>query len=97
MQEMQVRSPGSGRSPGVGKGNPVQYFLPVHFHGQRSLVGYSPGGCKRVGHEGGTGQELEVGVTVCRLSLGAVNGESSLGVVCGFLVSLASLVMQQGL
>ena len=33
-------TPGSGRSPGVGDGNPV--FLPGKFHGQRSLVGYSP-------------------------------------------------------
>ena len=26
-------------------------FLPGKFHGQRSLVGYSPLGCKRVGHD----------------------------------------------
>ena len=32
--------PGSGRSFGEGNGNPV--FLPGKFHGQRSLVGYSP-------------------------------------------------------
>ena len=32
--------PGSGRSPGEGNGNPLQ------FQGQRSLVGYSPRGCK---------------------------------------------------
>ena len=35
--------PGSGRSPGV---EPVPVFLPGKFHGQRSLEGYSPGGCK---------------------------------------------------
>ena len=34
--------PGWGRSTGVGKGNPV--FSPGKSHGQRSLVGYSPGG-----------------------------------------------------
>ena len=33
---------GLGRSPGVGNGNP----LPGKFHGQRSLTGYSPWGCK---------------------------------------------------
>ena len=33
--------PGSGRSPGVGDGRPP-VFLPGEFHGQRSLVGYSP-------------------------------------------------------
>ena len=38
--------PGSGRSPGEGNGNPLWYFLPGKFHGQRSLVGYSPWGHK---------------------------------------------------
>ena len=32
--------PGSGRSPGRGNGNPLQYF-PGESHGQRSLAGYS--------------------------------------------------------
>ena len=37
--------PGLGRSPGEGTGyTPV--FLPGEFHGQRSLVGCSPQGCK---------------------------------------------------
>ena len=34
--------PGSGRSPGVRNGNPTPVFLPGKFHGQRSLMGYSP-------------------------------------------------------
>ena len=38
--------PGSGRSPGGGNGNPL-VFLPRKFHGWRSLVGYSPWGCKQ--------------------------------------------------
>ena len=38
--------PGSRRSPGGGNGNPLQHFLPGKFHGQRSLVGYSPWGRK---------------------------------------------------
>ena len=39
--------PGLGRSPGKGNGNPLQYsFLPGKFHGWKSLVGYSPWGCK---------------------------------------------------
>ena len=37
--------PGSGRSPGGGHGNPL-VFLPGESHGQRSLVGYRPWGCK---------------------------------------------------
>ena len=42
--------PGSERSPGVGNGNSFQsVFLPGKFHGQRSLVGYSPQGCKELG------------------------------------------------
>jgi len=35
---------GSGRPSGEGNGNPV--FLPGEFHGQRSLAGYCPWGCK---------------------------------------------------
>ena len=34
--------PGSRRSSGGGNGNPLQVLLPGKFHGQRSLVGYSP-------------------------------------------------------
>ena len=34
--------PGRGRSPG--EGNPPSVILPGDFHGQRSLVGYSPWG-----------------------------------------------------
>ena len=34
--------PGSGRSPGVGNGNPLQCSYLKNPHGQRSLGGYSP-------------------------------------------------------
>ena len=37
-----VLIPGLGRSPGVGNGNLLQYSCLEKFHGQRSLVGYSP-------------------------------------------------------
>ena len=40
--------PGSGRSAGKGNGNPFQYFLPGKFHGQRSLVSYSPWDCQKL-------------------------------------------------
>ena len=40
--------PGSGRSPGEGNSNPLQYYLPGKSHGQRSLVGYSPWGRKEL-------------------------------------------------
>ena len=42
--------PGLGRSPGGGHGNPLQYSFLQNPHGQRSLAGYSPWGC-RVGHD----------------------------------------------
>ena len=38
--------PGSGRSPGEGNGNPLQYSCLEKSHGRRSLVGYSPRGRK---------------------------------------------------
>ena len=40
--------PESGRSSGVGNGKwkPTAVFLTGEFHGQRSMVGYSPWGCK---------------------------------------------------
>ena len=41
--------PGLGRSPGRGHGNPLQYSCLENPHGQRSLPGYSPWGCKELG------------------------------------------------
>ena len=38
--------PGSGRSPRGGHRNPLQYSCLENPHGQRSLAGYSPWGCK---------------------------------------------------
>ena len=40
--------PELGRSPGGGHGNPLQYSCQENPHGQRSLVGYSPWGCKEL-------------------------------------------------
>ena len=37
--------PGLGRSFGEGDGNP-KVFLPGESHGQRTLAGYRPWGCK---------------------------------------------------
>ena len=42
--------PGSGRSSGGGHGNPHQYSWLENPHGERSPVGYSPWGRKRVRH-----------------------------------------------
>ena len=38
--------PGWGRSPGGGLGNPLQYSCLENPHGQKSLVGYRPWGCR---------------------------------------------------
>jgi len=40
--------PGSGRSPGGGHCNPLQYSCLENPHGQRSLAGYSPLGHKEL-------------------------------------------------
>ena len=40
--------PGLGRCPGGGQWQPTPVFLPGEYHGQRSLVGYSPWGCKEL-------------------------------------------------
>ena len=42
--------PGLRRSPGGGHSSPHQYSCLENPHGQSSLVGYSPWGC-RVGHD----------------------------------------------
>ena len=39
-------TPESGRSSGGGHGQLTPVFLPGESHGQRSLEGYSPRGCK---------------------------------------------------
>ena len=43
--------PGSGRVPGEGNGNPLQYSCLENPHGQKRLVGYSPWGSQRIGHD----------------------------------------------
>ena len=51
-----VAIPGWGRSPGIfflgrRKWQPIPVLLPGKSHGQRSLAGYSPWCCKRIGHD----------------------------------------------
>ena len=41
-------SPWVGQIPWRRKGQPTPVFLPAKFLGQRSLVGYSPWGCKEL-------------------------------------------------
>ena len=48
MQEIEEKgvNPWDRKIPGVGNGNLLQYSCLERFHGQRSLVGYSPWGLK---------------------------------------------------
>ena len=39
---------GLGKSPGGGHSNPLQYSCLENPHGQESLAGYSPQGCKEL-------------------------------------------------
>ena len=49
MKKMQVQTPGSGRSPGVGNGNSLQYSCLEKSHGQRrTLEDYSLWGHKEL-------------------------------------------------
>ena len=51
--------PGSGRSPGEGNGNPLQYSR-LRNPMERSLVGCSPWGRKRVGDNLATKQQYSL-------------------------------------
>ena len=50
MQKTQVRSLGQ-EDPWRRKWQPTPVFLPGESHGERSLVGYSPWGSQKVGHD----------------------------------------------
>ena len=56
--------PESERSLGGGMAT-HSVFLPGKSHGQRSLVDYSPWGCKSVGHDLTTKQNIYIYVCVC--------------------------------
>ena len=49
-----------GKIPWKRKWQPTPVFLPGKSHGQRSLVGYSPWGCKRVWHNLATEQQQSI-------------------------------------
>ena len=54
-------NPGSGRFPGDGNGNPLQYFCLENTMDKRSLVGYSPWG----GKESDTTERLRMYTPSC--------------------------------
>ena len=51
--------PWVGKIPWRKKWQPIAIFLPGKSHGQRSLVGYTPWGCKRVRHDWATKQQQQ--------------------------------------
>ena len=57
--------PESGRSPAERNGKPIAVFVSGKSHGQRSLVGYSPQGHERVGHDIHVYMRMCVCVCVC--------------------------------
>ena len=52
--------PGSGRCPGGGHGNPLQYSLPGESQEQRSLAGIQSMGSQRVRHDWATNTRLNL-------------------------------------
>ena len=48
---LQCRRPWVGKIPWRRAWQLTPVFMPGESHGQRSLAGYSPWGCKRVGHD----------------------------------------------
>ena len=57
--------PGSGRSPGEGKWQPIPVFLPGKSLGHRTLMGYSPLSCKRDRQDLAIKQQEHVKWLVC--------------------------------
>ena len=53
--------PWVGKIPWRRKWQPTLVFLPGISYGQRNLEGYSPGGCKRIGHDLMTKQQRDPG------------------------------------
>ena len=68
--------PGSGRSPGEGN-TPV--FLPGESHGQRSLVGYIPWGCKELD----TTERLTLILSFLRFLSGLTRSPSTVAAIAG--------------
>ena len=78
--------PGLGKFPWRRKWQPTPVFLPGESHGRRNLVGYSPRGRKRVGHDWATSLSLYelILCKVCGLSfvLFFAYGYSIVSLIC---------------
>ena len=58
-----------GKIPWRRKRQPTPVFLPGKSHGQRNLAGYSPWGCKRVGHDLATKEHIYVYIHIILAAL----------------------------
>ena len=65
--------PGSGRAPLRKEWQPILLFFPGESHGQRSLVGYSPWGCKESDTTEATQHARMHIYIICRISTQASN------------------------
>ena len=82
------------------KWKPIPIFLPGKFHGQRSLVGYSPQGCKRVRDNSATKQqqqsELQSWPTLCDPVDCSSPGSSVNGIYCARTLDWAAFSFSKG-
>ena len=69
---------GSGRSPGEGNGNPLQYSS-GKSHGRKSLVGYSPWGHKKSDKTEGLHFHFQSGRTLPKINKAEANYRSQRG------------------
>ena len=82
-------TPGSGRSPGGGQGNPLQCSRPKNPRGQRGLTGCSPWG-RREGQNRRDSAHTEAGDTSSVPGLGRSHAPRSYGLCVPQLLSLCS-------
>ena len=82
---------------------PTPVFLPGKSHGQRSLVGYSPWGGKRVGHDLATEQQQAKPVVTradvyrqVMLTAAVAAGTFHLGLWAEMLLKVLSVLMREG-
>ena len=94
--------PGLGRCPGRGHGNSLQYSCLENTHGQRSLAGYSPWGCKEsdTTEHAGAQPTPKQGVGGCSTSLRAEWLHRSFGIllhrICFFSLMYLLIYISMG-
>ena len=81
VEDMWVRSLGSGRSPGERNGYPLQYSCLENPHGQRSLAGYSPWDGKDWDAAAAAAKSLQSCPTLCDPVDGSPPGSAIPGVL----------------